>query len=161
MKVTRIFLFVLIVLALAACSSAPGGRIATFTPCPTSVTSSAAACAMPTRTPPALPAGALFQVLVPVGNPAAFTAADLKALPLAKITVDGKSEEGPRLLDVLNAAGVKDFSELTFNGAVTLTLKKTQLDEQSILVIENSARLAAPGLPAEQQVAGILTIRVK
>ena len=159
MKSIHSVIIFFLILALAACST-PAAKV-TVTPCPTSVSSSAGACPMPTKTPPALPAGALFQVLLVDGKAVPFTAADIKSLPLSQVTVDGKVEEGPRLLDVLTAAGVKDFSEVTFNGDTTLTLKKQQLDAQSILVISSTARLAAPGLSPEQQVNGITTIRVK
>jgi hypothetical protein len=159
MKSIHFVIIFILTLALAACS-APAAKV-TVTPCPTSVSSSAGACPMPTKTPPALPAGAVFQVLLPDGKSVPFTPIDIKSLPLAQVTVDGKVEEGPRLLDVLTAAGIKEFSEVTFNGDTTLTLKKPQLDTQSTLVIASAARLAAPGLPPEQQVNGITTIRVK
>ena len=159
MKSIHFVIIVILSLALAACS-APAVKV-TVTPCPTSVSSSAGACPMPTKTPPALPAGAVFQVLLPDGKSVPFTPIDIKSLPLAQVSIDGKVEEGSRLLDVLTAAGVKDFSEVTFNGDTTLTLKKQQIDVQSTLVTGSSTRLVALGLSPEQQVNGITTIRIR
>lgn len=159
----RKFLILFLILSaasLAACAPAAEVRV-TFTPCPTSVSSSAAACPLPTRTPPPMPADALFQVLLPDGKSVAFTPIDIKQLPQTQVSVDGGVEPGLRLLDVLTAAGVTDFSEITFNGKTTLTLQKEQIDEQSALLTGSTTRLVVAGLPPEQQVTGVITIRVK
>lgn len=158
MKNLSLPLIVVIAALLAACAPAATPTVA---PCPTSVTSSASACALPSKTPPALPAGALFQLLLPDGKVLPFSAAELKPLATAAISLEGKPVEGYRLLDVLQAAGISEFSQVTFNGETTLTLKKEQLPADLVLVAGGSVRLAAPSLTPEQQVKGITTLRVK
>ena len=63
--------------------------------------------------------GVLFQVIKPDGSSVGFTWDDLKKLPLANLTVEGKVEEGPKLIDVLKAAGVTDFSEVSLSGSAS------------------------------------------
>jgi len=70
-------------------------------------------------------------------------------------------QTGVRLLDVLQAAGVSDFTQVTLNGETTTTLKKEQVTADLVLVSGGSARLVAPSLTPEQQVRGITTLRVK
>lgn len=156
------FLSLFIVALLLTACSVPGlGAQPTITPCPTVAASSAAACPLPTRTPPALPSGALFQVLLSDGKSIPFTAADLKKLPPAQASLDGKTVEAWRLLDVLSAAGAAEYSQVILNGETTAILKKEQVDAQTMLVVGSSARLVAPALPADQQINGITTIRTK
>lgn len=158
MKNTSFLIVVLCAALLAACTPAATPTVA---PCPTSVNSSASACALPSKTAPALPAGALFQVLLADGKVVPFSAADLGKLPAVQISLEGKTQNGVRLLDVLQAASVSDFTQVTLNGETTTTLKKEQVTADLVLVSGGSARLVAPSLTPEQQVRGITTLRVK
>lgn len=157
MKMTRFALVLLITFVLTACTA----QASSVTPCPTSVTSNASACALPSKTPPALPAGALFQVLLSDGKVVPFSAADLKPLSAVPVALDGKPREAYRLLDVLSAAGARDFAQLTFNGEITLTVLKAKVDDSAVVVIGENARLVLPSLPAEQQGKPFTTLRVK
>lgn len=127
-----------------------------------------AACApSATPAPPTQPAagggGVLLTVTGPGGVSKGFSAADLQALPQAKITVDGKDEEGPSLADVLKAAGITDFAELTLTGDVSMTLTRAQVTGDVILDFTNrgTVKLAATSIPKDTWVKDITRIEVK
>src|SRR5512143_2391860 len=81
---------------------------------------------------------ALFQVVKPDGTKVGVTIADLKTLPLKQVTVEGKVEEGPGLLDVLNFAGVTEFTEVLLTGSSNpATLTREQVDDNTILDFNN------------------------
>jgi hypothetical protein len=120
------------------------------------------------KTPQALQpspaAGALFQVIKPDGSSFGFTWDDLKKLPLASLTIEGKVEEGPRLSDVLKAAGVTDFSEVSLNGsAAPVTLTRTQVDDNTILDFNNhgTVKLASTYIPKPDWTKDVSEIKVK
>ena len=141
-----LFSLVLIGLVLSACAPAVGAP----------------------KTPQALqpsPAStALFQVVKPDGTSVGLTWDDLKKLPLANLTVEGKVEEGPRLLDVLKAAGVTDFSEVNLSGsAAPVTLTNAQVDDNTILDFNNhgTVKLASTYIPKPDWTKDVSEIRVK
>jgi hypothetical protein len=120
------------------------------------------------KTPQALQpspgAGALFQVIKPDGTSFGFTWDDLKKLPLATLTIEGKVEEGPRLGDVLKAAGVTDFSEVNLNGsAAPVTLTRAQVDDNTILDFNNhgTVKLASTYIPKPDWTKDVSEIKVK
>jgi hypothetical protein len=120
------------------------------------------------KTPQALqptPAStALFQVVRADGSSMGFTWDDLKKLPLANLSVEGKVEEGPRLIDVLKAAGVTDFSEVSLNGSSSpATLTKAQVDDNTILDFNNhgTVKLASTYIPKPEWTKDVSEIRVK
>ena len=107
---------------------------------------------------------ALFQVIKPDGSSVGFTWDDLKKLPLANITVEGKVEEGPKLLDVLKAAGVTDFSEVSLSGSASpVTLTKAQVDDNTILDFNNhgTVKFASTYIPKPQWTKDVSEIKVK
>ncbi len=107
---------------------------------------------------------ALFQVVKPDGTKVGLTMDDLKKLPLAQLTVDGKLQEGPKLMDVLNAAGVTDFSEVTLTGSASpVTLTKAQVDDNTILDFNNhgTLKLATTYVPMPDWTKDISEIAVK
>jgi hypothetical protein len=107
---------------------------------------------------------ALFQIVKPDGSSVGFTWDDLKKLPLANLTVEGKIEEGPKLIDVLNAAGVTDFSEVTLTGSASpVTLTKTQVDDNTLLDFNNhgTVKLASTYIPKPQWTKDVSEIKVK
>lgn len=82
-----------------------------------SLSACAPAAAPVTTTAASSSSSALFQIVKADGTKFAVTLDAVKALPLAQITVDGKVQEGPKLMDVLSLAGVTEFSEVTFTGS--------------------------------------------
>lgn len=98
---------------------------------------------------PALEAGALFRVIKPDGSAVSFSVDDIKALPLAQYMAEGKVEEGPALLAVLEAAGVTEFTEVIVSGPKSSqTLTRQQVDEQTVLDLTNrgTVKLSGPAL---------------
>ncbi|MCX6067717.1 MAG: hypothetical protein NT121_18505 [Chloroflexi bacterium] len=107
---------------------------------------------------------ALFQVVKADGSSFGMTWDDLKKLPLANLTVDGKVEEGPKLSDVLTAAGVTDFSEVSLNGSSSpATLTKAQVDDNTILDFNNhgTVKLASTYIPKANWTKDVSEIKVK
>jgi hypothetical protein len=120
------------------------------------------------KTPPALQPtpgnDVLFQVIKPDGSSVGFTWDDLKKLPLANLTIEGKVEEGPKLIDVLKAAGVTNFSEVSLNGSSSpVTLTKTQVDDNTILDFNNhgTVKFASTYIPKPQWTKDVSEIKVK
>lgn len=108
--------------------------------------------------------GAIFQVVKADGSSVGFTWDDLKKLPLANLTVEGKIEEGPKLMDVLQAAGVTDFSEVSLNGSASpVTLTKAQVDDNTILDFNNhgTVKLASTYVPKADWTKDVSEIKVK
>jgi len=83
-------------------------------------------------------AAALFEILRSDGTSIGIMIADLKTLPLKQLTVDGKTEEGPGLLDVLALAGIAEFREVSLTGSSNpATLRRDQVDDNTILDFTN------------------------
>jgi len=154
----KIFLLMLVAwLLLASC--APDG-----TPAPAAAPPEANAPKTPQALQPTPSSTALFQVVKADGSSIPFTWDDLKKLPLANLTVEGKVEEGPSLGDVLKAAGVTDFSEVSLNGSASpATLTKAQVDNNTILDFNNhgTVKLASTYVPKPQWTKDVSEIKVK
>jgi len=123
----------------------------------------------PPKTPqdlqPTPVSGALFVVVKPDGSEVGFTWDDLKKLPLAQMTAEGKIEEGVKLMDVLSAAGVTEFSEVSLSGSrspATLTFEQVK-DEATILDFTNhgTVKLATPHIPKADWTKDVARIEVK
>ena len=147
-----IVLLICLSLLLAGCSSTPVGGPAADAP----------------KTPQALQptpvSTALFQVIKADGSSIGFTWDDLKKLPLANLTVEGKLQEGSKLSDVLKAAGVTDFSEVSLSGSASpVTLAKAQVDDNTILDFNNhgTVKLASTYIPKPQWTKDVSEIKVK
>ena len=107
---------------------------------------------------------ALFQVIKADGSSVGFSWDDLKKLPLVNITVDGKVEEGPRLSDVLKAAGVTEFNEVSLSGSDSpVKLSRAQVDENTILDFNNhgTVKFASTIIPKDQWTKDVSKIEVK
>jgi hypothetical protein len=121
------------------------------------------ACAAPATTP--APAGdAIFQLIKPDGAVVEFTLDRLKALPLVSILSDGSPEEGPALLDVIKAAGITNFREVTLTGLDgSYTYARAAITPRVVLDFNNrgSVKLASPELPRDRRVRDIFKIEVK
>ena len=112
--------------------------------------------------PPAV--AAVFQVVKADGSKFDVTLDALKKLPLANITVDGKVQEGPKLMDVLKLAGVTDFTEVTITGSASpVTLTRAQVDDNTILDFNNhgTLKLATTYVPMPDWTKDVAVITVK
>jgi hypothetical protein len=107
---------------------------------------------------------ALFQVIKPDGSAVGVTIKDLKGLPLKQLTVDGKVEEGPGLLEVLTFAGVTEFAEVSLTGSSNpATLTREQVDDNTILDFNNhgTVKLATTYIPKPDWTKDVAEITVK
>jgi Cu/Ag efflux protein CusF len=107
---------------------------------------------------------ALFQIIKADGTKFAVTLDALKALPLAQLTVEGKIQEGPKLLDVLALAGITDFTEIALTGSSSpATLTRAQVDDNTILDFNNhgTMKLATTYIPFANWTKDISEITVK
>jgi hypothetical protein len=136
--------------------------------CGTDSAATRAAAGNSPKTPEALQptpvSTALFQIIKADGSSVGFTWDDLKKLPLANLTIEGKVEEGPKLMDVLNAAGVTDFSEVSLTGSASpVTLTRNQVDDNTILDFNNhgTVKLASTYIPKPNWTKDVSEIRVK
>jgi len=92
------------------------------------------------------------------------TIVDLKTLPLVQVSVDGKVEEGPELLDILAFAQLTDFKEVTLTGSSNpATLTREQVDDNTILDFTNhgTVKLATTYIPKPNWTKDISRIEVK
>lgn len=94
---------------------------------------------------------AVFQIVTPDGQTKGLSLSDLKKLPQATITVEGKSENGPALLEVLRSAGVTEFRQVTLTGqgGGRITLSKNQVTPDVVLDFteRGTMKLASPAVP--------------
>lgn len=107
---------------------------------------------------------ALFQIVKPDDTKVGVTIVDLKTLPLKQVTVEGKIEEGPGLLDVLHFSGVNDFTEVSLTGSSSpATLTDDQVDDNTILDLTNhgTLKLATTYIPKAQWTKDVAEITVK
>ena len=134
------------------------------------------ACAAPaaeTNSPPKTPqelqptpgSDALFVVVKPDGSEVGFTWDDLKKLPLAQMEAEGKVEEGVKLMDVLSAANVTEFSQVNLSGTsspASLTFEQVQ-DETTILDFTNhgTVKLSTNYIPRADWTKDVARIEVK
>ena len=99
---------------------------------------SACASAAKTAEPVQAKSTGLFQIIRPDGSKLDVTLDAVKKLTLAQITVEGKAQEGPKLLDVLALANVTDFVEVKLTGSSSpVTLTRTQVDDNTILDVND------------------------
>jgi hypothetical protein len=116
---------------------------------------------------PPLPDGAVLQVVTSDGKATAFSLDQLAALPLASVTIEGKVEEGPRLLDILRAAGVSGFTQVILRGSrgdnTTNTVTSAQVDSDFVLDFTNrgTVKVATPSIPKDNWAKDIYLIEVR
>jgi hypothetical protein len=92
--------------------------------------------------------------------------ATIANLPLQMLIINGKTEQGPTVPDVLAAADVKDFSQVAFFGLEnrTLTFTREQLNDQIILALREHPRavnLMSPNIPEAQWVLHVFRVEVQ
>jgi hypothetical protein len=97
-----------------------------------------------------------------------FTMEEIRAFDTARVEVLGKTEEGPTLLSVLEAAGVTDFSRVHIggmgirdDGAITLT--RAEVDDDVLLGIANrgTVKVVGPDIAWEDRVRDVTEIVVE
>jgi hypothetical protein len=125
---------------------------------------SACAPAAKTAEPVQAKSTGLFQIIKPDGSKFDVTLDAVKKLTPAQITVEGKVQEGPKLLDILSLAGVTEFTEITITGgSAPSTLKREQVDDNTILDFSNrgTMKLATTYIPKAEWTKDISEITVK
>ncbi len=98
-----------------------------------------------------------------------FAVADLEALPTVSITAEGKAQEGPSLLAVLEAAGVgDDFSEVEITGMGVrdgghLVLTAEKVDARVVLDFaeRGTVKIVSPELSWRERVRDVVEIAVR
>jgi hypothetical protein len=138
----------------------------TLSACATSATSVATKVSEPVQEVDAtsVSSKALFQIVKADGTKFDVTLDAVKALPLAQLTVEGKVQEGPKLLDVLSLAGVTDFSEVTLTGSSAPNiLTRAQVDDNTVLDFSNrgTMKLATTYISKAEWTKDITEITVK
>ncbi|MEP7135731.1 MAG: hypothetical protein ABI904_12440 [Chloroflexota bacterium] len=163
-KLSLLALVIVLVLSLAACATATP-VVATQPPVENTSEPATQVVVEPSATAaPVAVAPALFQVVKADGSKFDVTLDALKKLPLANITVDGKVQEGPKLMDILNLTGVTDFTEVTLTGSASpVTLTRAQVDDNTILDFNNhgTLKLATTYVPMPDWTKDITEITVK
>jgi hypothetical protein len=104
----------------------------------------------------------LFKVTKPDKKIKSYSLDDLKKFKLGRITVQGKIEEGPLLMDVLKNAGVKKYSKVTLkgrDGSITRTSK--QITKNVILDFTNrgTVKFCSTDVPKEKWIHDITEIK--
>ena len=147
-----VLLLTFLFLQMSACSARPEPAVEVSTP------------KTPQALQPTAVSTALFQVIKSDGSSVGVTIADLKTLALAQVSVEGKVEEGPKLLDVLALTGVTDFTEVTLTGSSNpATLTREQVDDNTILDFTNhgTVKLATTYVPRPNWTKDVSKIEVK
>jgi hypothetical protein len=106
----------------------------------------------------------LFTITRADGSTYDVTLDAVKALPLAQVQAEGKTEEGPYLKDVLALAGVTEFTEVTLTGSSSpATLTFEQVDENTILDFNNhgTMKLSSTYIPKADWTKDVAEIVVK
>jgi hypothetical protein len=92
-----------------------------------------------------------------------------ESVAFTEITIDGDSQNGPRLLDVFAASGVEEWETAQVIGMgegrtfeVGLDIVAADVDQSWILDVTNrgTLKLAAEGLPRQQWVRDVGEIRI-
>ena len=165
----------LLALLLSACASP-----ASPTPLPTATAAAIAATAPavatpapeatktkspnPTDTAPPPTGKVLFTLTRPDGTTLDFTSEALKALPQGTVLLGGTPNEGPLLIEIIAAAGVADFAEVTLTGSKgAVTFQKAELTDKYLLDFTNRGTLkpAWPDAPQPTTVGDVSQITLK
>jgi len=166
---TRLFViiwqsvFMLTIAILAACAS---GAAMSAAPEPTTAPTVAmeATAAPPTATLPPHTGKVLFKLVRADGSAMDFTTDMLKALPQGMVMLGSTPDEGPPLTDILKAAGVMKFTEITITGSRgSVTFTQAELTSKYLLDFTNRGTLkpAWPNAPQPTQVGDVSLITVK
>jgi hypothetical protein len=99
---------------------------------------------------------------------ASFDLAELKAIGMKEVVLQGKRQTGPALSDVLARAGVADYAQVEIIGPGTddsghLTLKRADVGPDVMLAIANrgTAKLAGPDISTQMRVRDVTELVVR
>ncbi|HET6351653.1 MAG TPA: hypothetical protein VFG89_05940 [Coriobacteriia bacterium] len=97
-----------------------------------------------------------------------FTSAELAKLPKRRVAMQGQPQEGPSVLSVLKAAGVKRFNTVTVVGQGVrddgrLVLKRAAIDEDVLLdfAVRGTAKVCGPDIAWEDRVRDVERLEVR
>jgi hypothetical protein len=118
----------------------------------------------PHETTAAAASKALFVVVRPDGNEVWFSWTELKKMPLTRMTAEGRLEEGVRLMDVLNSAGITLFASVHLTGSsnpAALSFEEVE-DKATILdfTMRGTVKLATLRVPKAQWTKDVARIQV-
>ncbi len=109
--------------------------------------------------------GDAVKVVGPDGKSSNLTLKEMDALPKGRIQVEGKWEEGPTLPDIISAAGIKEYRQVTLSGAgsAKLTLAKGQVNREVVMDFTNHGTLkfSSPAVPKKDWLKDVSTITVE
>ena len=107
-------------------------------------------------------------VVRPDGRERAFDIGQLKALGMRKVMIDGKTEEGPTLLSVLEASAVTEFDSVTVLGQGVrddgrITLKRDEVDRDVVLdfALRGTVKLVGPKIAWDDRVRDVMRVEVR
>lgn len=99
---------------------------------------------------------------------ARYTLEDMEEFEQATITVDGDEQVGPRLIDVLEDAGVDEFSRLSITGMGirddgALALTRAEVTDEVLLDISRrgTVKIVSPALEWDERVRDVTEIVVE
>ncbi|MEI8081232.1 MAG: hypothetical protein WCI74_05245 [Actinomycetes bacterium] len=99
---------------------------------------------------------------------ASYNIEQLRAVGMKKVVLQGGSEEGPALLDVLGKSGVSTFDSLTILGtgqrdSGRLELKAADVGSDTVLDIakRGTVKIAGPAIPRDKRVRDLTEIQVR
>lgn len=97
-----------------------------------------------------------------------FDVAQLRALGVRRVMMQGKPETGPTLLSVLGKAGVTQFESVTVIGlgardSGKLVLDRSAVDQDVLLDVANrgTAKVCGPNIPYDERVRDVVRIEVQ
>ena len=176
----RLFLTLSLFFLLSACAAAPtavptavpaalnASTVVAATMSPAAAAPTAAQAtdlpATPQATQPALNSNVILTVIKLDGSKFGFKLADLQKLPVANMTTGGKTSTGPKIMDILTAAGVIKFQQVYVigkDGKIRLDL--TQVDANTLLTVSDAGaiRLATPNIAKQFWTQGVYLLQVK
>lgn len=150
-------------LVFSGCAAGPGTATPTAVPSPTGMSSVGS-------TPSASLPGYTLTVKDGDKTLTQLSLDDLKGLPSVKLTADGKDQEGPTLLSVLQRSGVTQFKSVTVVGmqkgrthSASLRLERAKVTDRTLLAFNErgQTKLASPDLPGETWVVDVSELDVE
>ncbi|MBN1487302.1 MAG: ABC transporter substrate-binding protein [Anaerolineae bacterium] len=106
-----------------------------------------------------------LKVIAADGQETVFTTQEIQELTPVEVTVEEKLYAGPALLDILAAAGIGDFTNVTLiaSDEYSIVIEYANITPESLLDISqpDSTRFVEAELPKDTWVKGIVTIEVQ
>jgi hypothetical protein len=128
----------------------------------------AGAAASTAATPAAAPSGYAVKVTRDGRLLASYDLAQLEAIGMKQVVLQGGTEQGPPLLSVLDRASVGSFTSVTILGTGVkdsgrLVLASSEIGPDTVLDIakRGTVKVAGPNIPYDQRVRDITEIQVR